>query len=139
MCFTLYIGASVKLRRFTLPYVLNIGSDQGCGCGFRQSHVAGQEWVPVVEEKKDDFDAVQNNHVGLWRYLTGNVVGESIEIYLEAIKAKGIARRATIETIYSYYCSEPLVAGDFFSVVLGRILRSKAGPARRSKRSGFFR
>lgn len=36
----------------------------------------------------------------------------------EAIKAKGVARRATIEAIHSYSCSEPIVAGDFFSVVL---------------------
>jgi hypothetical protein len=37
---------------------------------------------------------------------------------LEAVKAKGIARRATIETTHSYTCSEPIVAADFFSVVL---------------------
>ncbi len=36
----------------------------------------------------------------------------------EAVKAKGIARRATIETTHSYTCSEPIVAGEFFSVVL---------------------
>ncbi|HEV2481891.1 MAG TPA: SnoaL-like domain-containing protein [Puia sp.] len=47
---------------------------------------------------------------------------------LEAIKAKGIARRATIETIHSYYCSEPLVAGDFFSVVLRQDLTFKGRP-----------
>ena len=33
---------------------------------------------------------------------------------LEAVKAKGIARRATIETVHSYNCSEPVVAGEFF-------------------------
>jgi len=36
----------------------------------------------------------------------------------EAIKAKGAARRTTIEAIHSYTCSEPIVAGEFFSVVL---------------------
>jgi hypothetical protein len=36
----------------------------------------------------------------------------------EAVKAKGIARRATIETVHSYTCSQPIVAGEFFSVVL---------------------
>jgi hypothetical protein len=35
-----------------------------------------------------------------------------------AIKAKGAARRATIEAIHSYSCSSPIVAGEFFSVVL---------------------
>jgi hypothetical protein len=106
MCFTLYIGASIKLpliewdkdqpavnttnlhdyelgvlSRFSFPYVLNIGSDQGCGCGFRQSHATGQEWLPIVGDNKDDQDAVQKNHVGLWQYLTNNAAGESIEIY----------------------------------------------------------
>jgi hypothetical protein len=47
---------------------------------------------------------------------------------LEAIKAKGIARRATIETMHSYYCSEPLVAGEFFSVVLRQDLTFKGRP-----------
>jgi hypothetical protein len=37
---------------------------------------------------------------------------------LEAVKAKGVARRAAMEAVHSYTCSEPIVAGDFFSVVL---------------------
>ena len=44
---------------------------------------------------------------------------------LEAVKAKGIARRATIETVHSYTCSEPIVAGEFFSVVLKQELTFK--------------
>lgn len=46
----------------------------------------------------------------------------------EAIKAKGIARRATIEEMHSYYCSEPLVAGEFFSVILKQDLTFKGRP-----------
>src|ERR1700748_2140069 len=46
----------------------------------------------------------------------------------EAIKAKGLARRATIETMHSYYVSEPLVAGDFFSVILRQDVTFKGRP-----------
>lgn len=38
----------------------------------------------------------------------------------EAIKAKSVANRAKIEAIHSQSCSEPLVAGDYFTVVLKR-------------------
>jgi len=57
---------------------------------------------------------------------------------LEAIKAKGIARRATIETIHSYYCSQPLVAGDFFSVVLRQDITFKGKPRMTIEEIGVF-
>ena len=47
---------------------------------------------------------------------------------LEAIKAKGVARRSTIEEIHSYKCSEPLVAGEFFTVTLKQELTFKGKP-----------
>lgn len=46
----------------------------------------------------------------------------------EAVKAKGTARRATIDTMHSYHCSEPLVAGEFFSVVLRQDVTFKGRP-----------
>jgi hypothetical protein len=56
----------------------------------------------------------------------------------EAIKAKGVARRATIETIHSYHCSEPLVAGEFFSVVLRQDLTFKGRPRTTVEEIGIF-
>jgi len=56
----------------------------------------------------------------------------------EAIKAKGIARRATIETMHSYYCSEPIVAGEFFSVVLRQDLTFKGRPRTTVEEIGIF-
>ena len=47
---------------------------------------------------------------------------------IDAVKAKGIARRNTIEEIHSYDCSEPIVAGEFFSVVLKQELTFKGRP-----------
>ena len=57
---------------------------------------------------------------------------------LEAVKAKGIARRATIETVHSYTCSEPIVAGEFFSVVLKQEVTFKGKPRVALEEIGVF-
>jgi hypothetical protein len=57
---------------------------------------------------------------------------------LEAIKAKGIARRTTIETVHSYTCSEPIVAGEFFSVVLKQEVTFKGKPPITLEEIGIF-
>jgi len=56
----------------------------------------------------------------------------------EAVKAKGAARRATIETMHSYTCSEPLVAGEFFSVVLKQEVTFKGKPRITLEEIGVF-
>lgn len=56
----------------------------------------------------------------------------------EAIKAKGVARRSTIEAIHSYTCSEPIVAGDFFSVVLKQEVTFKGQPRKTLEEIGVF-
>ena len=57
---------------------------------------------------------------------------------LEAVKAKGIARRATIETVHSYVCGEPIVAGDFFSAVLKQEVTFKGKPRMAIEEIGVF-
>jgi len=56
----------------------------------------------------------------------------------EAIKAKGVARRAMIETTHSYTCSEPIVAGEFFSVVLKQDVTFKGKPRMTLEEVGVF-
>jgi hypothetical protein len=56
----------------------------------------------------------------------------------EAVKAKGDARRAMIETRHSYTCSEPLVAGEFFSVVLKQDVTFKGKPRMAIEEVGVF-
>ena len=56
----------------------------------------------------------------------------------EAVKAKGVARRATIETTHSYTCSEPIVAGEFFSVVLKQDVTFKGKPRMTLEEIGVF-
>ncbi len=46
----------------------------------------------------------------------------------EAVRAKSVANREMIETIHSQYCSEPTVAGNFFSVALKRDVTFKNRP-----------
>lgn len=57
---------------------------------------------------------------------------------LEAVKAKGIARRATIENVHSYTCSVPIVAGEFFSVVLKQEITFKGKPRTTLEEVGVF-
>lgn len=47
---------------------------------------------------------------------------------LAAVKAKAKARAAMIAEIHGDFCSEPIVAGNFFSVVLGRDITLKGRP-----------
>ena len=47
---------------------------------------------------------------------------------LAEIKAKGIKNREMIEEIHSQHCSDPLVAGNFFSVTLSREVTFKGMP-----------
>jgi hypothetical protein len=56
----------------------------------------------------------------------------------EAVKAKGIARRATIETIHTYNVCEPIVAGEFFSVVLKQEVTFKGKPRMALEEIGVF-
>ena len=56
----------------------------------------------------------------------------------EAVKAKGIARRAAIETLHSYSCSEPIVAGEFFSVALKQEVTFKGKPRISLEEIGVF-
>jgi len=48
----------------------------------------------------------------------------------EAVLAKTARNREMIDTIHSQYCSEPLVAGNFFTLVLKRDVSFKNMPRR---------
>jgi hypothetical protein len=56
----------------------------------------------------------------------------------EAVKAKGIARRATIETSHAYIVSDPIVAGEYFSVVLKQDVTFKGKPRMTLEEIGVF-
>jgi hypothetical protein len=54
------------------------------------------------------------------------------------VKAKGEANRAKIEAIHSQRCSEPLVAGNFFTVVLSRDITFKGMPRMNMEEIAIF-
>lgn len=57
---------------------------------------------------------------------------------LAAVKAKAKARNEMIAEIHSDFCSEPLIAGNFFSVVLGRDITLKGKPRINLQEIGVF-
>ena len=58
----------------TLPNIKFIGSDQGCGCGFRHALMDGNEWFNVLDDEETEFD--NNNHQNLVDFIIENNQGE---------------------------------------------------------------
>lgn len=110
MCFVLYIGTDFLLpsipwdekdrhlnteelgeynamvaKHFTKPFVNYVGSDLGCGCGFRSVTFQDGEWPEELYIGCDpDYDGSveEKNHRELFDFLTPLVAeGGSIEIY----------------------------------------------------------
>jgi hypothetical protein len=57
---------------------------------------------------------------------------------LDAIKSKGINRRAMMETLHSYDCGAPIVTADYFSVVLKQEVTFKGKPRISLEEIGVF-
>lgn len=58
------------LPDFTLPYITEFGSDQGCGCGFRHALLENEHWYDVVNP--ENTQAEENNHQQLFDFITQN-------------------------------------------------------------------
>ncbi|BAV05406.1 hypothetical protein SAMN05421788_105140 [Filimonas lacunae] len=90
------------------------------------------QWVEILDELHDDNATCQEPEkvaaMGVPVITSGK----------EAIKAKGAANRTRIEAIHSQSCSEPLVAGDFFTVVLKRDLTFKEKPRTQLEEIGVY-
>jgi len=81
----------------------------------RYYELAGQgKWTEIQDELHDDQVICQEPEHAVSRGLQVITKGR------EANKAKSAANREMIETLHHQYCSEPIVAGSFFSVVLKR-------------------
>ena len=80
------------------------------------------KWLDIQDELHDDNVVCQEPEHAALRGVQVMTKGR------EAVKAKSIANRETIETIHSQYCSEPTVAGNFFSVALKRDVSFKNRP-----------
>jgi hypothetical protein len=64
---------------FTKPYLKNLGSNEGCGCGFRQSFPNNGSWIPVINENEEILN--NKDHQSLVDYiLQNNQKEKSVEI-----------------------------------------------------------
>jgi hypothetical protein len=89
----------------------------------RYYELAGQnKWLEIQDEFHDDTVISQEPEHAAARGVQVMTKGR------EAVKVKTNANREMIDTIHSQYCSEPLVAGNFFSVVLKRDVTFKNRP-----------
>jgi hypothetical protein len=80
------------------------------------------KWIEIQDELHDANVICQEPEHAALRGVQVMTKGR------EAVKAKSIANREMIETIHSQYCSEPIVAGNFFSVALKRDVTFKNRP-----------
>jgi hypothetical protein len=60
--------------------VTYIGSDEGCGCGFRHALFDKGQWLPVIND--EGFDNNLQNHRQLFDFINDNLSDQDIiEIY----------------------------------------------------------
>lgn len=57
---------------------------------------------------------------------------------LDAVRAKGEARRAMMEALHSQKCSKPLVGGKYFSVYMSREVTFKGKPRMKLEEIAVF-
>ncbi|MFO0477206.1 MAG: hypothetical protein ACK50L_00300 [Bacteroidota bacterium] len=64
----------------TLPNVKLLGSDQGCGCGFRHAMYDDNRWLDVLDDDETPFD--NSNHEKLVDFIIKNNKDEkSVELF----------------------------------------------------------
>lgn len=57
---------------------------------------------------------------------------------IEAVLSKSKARQELIAQVHSFFCSEPVVGGDYFSVSMGRDMTLKNGQRLQSAEIAVF-
>ncbi len=80
------------------------------------------KWIEIQDELHDDDVICQEPEHAALRGVQVITKGR------DAVKAKSIANREMIETLHSQYCSEPIVAGNFFILELKRDVTFKNKP-----------
>lgn len=90
------------------------------------------KWNDIIDElHADDVTCQEPEHAaarGVQVFTRGK----------EVLKAKGAANREKIEAIHSQSCGEPIVAGNFFSLVLSRDVTFKGMPRMQAIEIGVF-
>jgi hypothetical protein len=68
------------LQHFSMPHVLYVGSNTGCGCAFRHALYEKGQWVSVVWEEGEEAVTSQLDHQGLVDYLKSSDL-QNVELY----------------------------------------------------------
>jgi hypothetical protein len=90
------------------------------------------KWTEIQDELHDDNVLCQEPEHVASRGIAVSTRGK------EAMKAKSAINRERIETIHEQFCSEPLVAGNFFTVALKRDVTFKGMGRRNLEEIGVF-
>ncbi|MEO8474802.1 MAG: SnoaL-like domain-containing protein [Chryseolinea sp.] len=90
------------------------------------------QWLEIMEKFHDDKIVCQEPEHVAQRGVPVITEGK------EANKTKSIANRERIETIHSQQCSEPLVAGTFFTLTLKRDVTFKPNQRMQLEEVGVF-
>ena len=90
------------------------------------------KWTEIQDELHDDNVLCQEPEHTASRGIAVMTRGK------EALKAKSATNRERIETIHEQFCSEPLVAGNFFTLVLKRDVTFKGMGRRQLEEVGVF-
>jgi hypothetical protein len=68
------------MQHFTMPQVLYVGSNEGCGCSFRHALYDKGQWSYVVWEEGKEAVNSQVDHQALVNYLNASGL-QKVEIY----------------------------------------------------------
>ena len=64
------------------PFIVYIGTEEGCGCKFRHSLLDGTEWLEVTDDDKEYIELEQQYQQLLFEYIKGNVSkNKNVEVY----------------------------------------------------------
>lgn len=70
------------LQKISLPNILYVGSDQGCGCGFRHVLLEKGEWLVYEDEDSEAIEESQKNQEALYKYIRSYVdKNKTVEMY----------------------------------------------------------
>lgn len=100
---------------------------------LRYTQLANQsKWEQILDELHADNATCREPEQAAQREVTVLTEGKA------AIKAKGAKNRTMIDTIHSQSCSDALVAGDYFTVVLKRDVTIKDRPRVQLEEIGIY-
>jgi hypothetical protein len=91
---------------FSKSFIMYVGSDEGCSCGFRHALLQQDQWYDVVDDQEE---LSNHNHIELVSFIRSNASGGNLEILAcwDGDHNEAILYRETIE-------AEDLLSDNFY-------------------------